>query len=251
MSTYEIIYQEIKTPKGTLRGLLTKPSTLSKDMVVMFHGYTGHKNENGFLFKQIANKIVKTGFASLRFDFLGSGDSDGDFADITFTSECEEGMTIIDYAYKLNNNNPIILLGFSMGGAVAGYVSPKVSEKIKKLILLSPAGSMDQHAHNTFSINKVDENNNVDLGGYYLNRRFEESFRGINLYQDINKFDKPVLIIHGSKDASVPIEYGRKYHELYPNSKFYEIVDSPHCYTKVIYREELQAHIIRFLTEEN
>ncbi len=251
MSDFSIIYQEIKTKEGTLRGFLTKPQSPTKDLVVMLHGYTGHKNENGFLFKQIAQKIALEGYASLRFDFLGSGDSDGDFVDMTFTSECNEARTMIDYAYKLNQNKPIILLGFSMGGAIAGYLSYEQSDKIKKLILMSPAGCMDMHAKNTFTQNLVDEAGNVDLGGYFLNKKFMESFEGINLYQNIEKFNKPVLIIHGSCDLSIPIEYGKKYHELYPNSEFCEIVGAPHCYTKVNYRKEIQRQIIKFLREEN
>lgn len=251
MNQYDVIYQEIKTPKGTLRGLLTKPKNHQSELMVMFHGYTGHKNENGFMFKQISREITNIGVASLRFDFLGSGDSDGDFVDMTFTSEVEDARTIIDYAYKLNNNQPIIVLGFSMGGAIAGYLSYEQNQRIKKLILLSPAGCMDQHANNTFTVNPVNEDGNVDLGGYFLNINFKNSFKNINLYRDVEKFTKPVLIVHGSKDQSVPIEYGRKYHELYPNSRFVEITDAPHCYTKVMYRQQLIENIKEFIGEEN
>lgn len=247
MNDFDIIYQEIETEKGTLRGLLTKPKNEIKDIVVMFHGYTGHKNENGFLFKQISWEIVKDNIASLRFDFLGSGDSDGEYIDVTFLTECEEGRKIIDYAYKMNQNKPIILLGFSMGGAVAAYLSYEQREKIKKLVLISPAGCMNLHANNTFTNNVVDENGNVDLGGYYLNEKFKNSFNGINLYQDVEKFDKPVLVIHGGNDLSVPIEYGKKYSELYPCSEFHEVIGAPHCYTKVPFRQELKKYISNFL----
>ena len=51
MNNHIVKYQEINTPRGTLRGLLTIPTGEIKNLVVMFHGYTGHKNENGYLFK--------------------------------------------------------------------------------------------------------------------------------------------------------------------------------------------------------
>ena len=146
---YKTVYQELNTPRGVLRGFLTEPAE-KKDLVVMLHGYTGHKNENGFLFKQIASRISEIGVASLRFDFMGSGDSDGDYVNMTFLGEVEDAKDIIDYAYELNGNKPIILLGFSMGGAVAGYVSKIKEEKIKKLVLMAPAGCMAEHAERAF-----------------------------------------------------------------------------------------------------
>ena len=242
----KIEYQELATKRGTLRGLLTTPDSESKNIIVMFHGYTGHKNENGFLFKQITKRCVEIGYATLRFDFYGSGDSDGEFSDMTFLTEVEDGRQIIEYAYRLNSNKPIILLGFSMGGAVAGFLSYEYQEKIEKLILLSPAGCMDMLANNTFKTydDSVDK---VDLGGYYVSKAFVDSFNGINLYNNVDKFLKPVLVVHGEKDMSVPIEYGRKYAKMYPHSMFYVINGSPHCYTKVEYRREVQDHIINFL----
>ena len=242
----KIEYQELATKRGALRGLLTMPDSESKNIIVMFHGYTGHKNENGFLLKQITKRCVEIGYATIRFDFYGSGDSDGDFSDMTFLTEVEDGRQIIEYAYHLNNDKPIILLGFSMGGAVAGFLSYEYQEKIDKLILLSPAGCMDILANNTFKL-YGNETTKVDLGGYYVSKAFVDSFNGIDLYNNVDKFIKPVLIIHGEKDMSVPIEYGKKYANKYPHSIFHMINGSPHCYTKVEYRKEVQDYIVDFL----
>ncbi len=245
----KILYQEIKTKKGIIRGLLTTPDTDFKNIVVMFHGYTGHKNENGFLFKQITNKCVENGYATIRFDFIGSGDSDGEFKDMTFLGEVEDARIILNYALELNKHKPLILLGFSMGGAIAGYLCYEYYKDIKKLILLSPAGSMNLLAKATFTNNYVNEDGNVDLGGYYLNKAFLDGFDNVDLYQNVDKFDKPTLIIHGEKDLSVPCEYGKKYHSLMKNSEFHMIMDSTHCYTKVHQRAEVKQYIEDFLNK--
>jgi len=247
MEKIVIEYQEIKNERGTKRGLYTYPLYEKKGLVVMFHGYTGHKNENGFLFKTLSLELAECGFASLRFDFLGSGDSDGEFRDITFDSEVMDAEDIIRRAKELNNNLPIILLGFSFGGAIAGYLSYKYMDDIEKLVLLSPAGNMNLIAENTFKCNAINSDGDVDLGGYLLNRRFLESFNGINLYENVDKFIKPVLLIHGEGDCSVPVEYGRKYHSLFPHNLMVEISGAPHCYTKVEYRKELNENVINFL----
>lgn len=246
----KIIYQELEVNGFILRGLLTKPENAFKNIVVMLHGYTGHKNENGYLFKQLSIELAQLGYASLRFDFMGSGDSDGTYEDMTFLTELEDARHIIEKALELNDQKPIILLGFSMGGAVASRVSLEYENKLEKLILMSPAGCMADHAKRTFTVNHVDENGNVDLGGYYINKRFLESFDNIDMYQGIERFLKPVLIVHGGADQSVPIVYGKKYHELYPNSKFYEISDAPHCYTKVPFRKQVNEIVEDFIKEK-
>ena len=48
MADFTLKYQELNLDRGTLRGFLTEPKEPKKDLVVMFHGFTGHKNENGF-----------------------------------------------------------------------------------------------------------------------------------------------------------------------------------------------------------
>ena len=248
-NNYKTVYQELNTPRGTLRGFLTEPSE-RKDLVVMLHGYTGHKNENGFLFKQIASRISELGVASLRFDFMGSGDSDGDYVDMTFLGEVEDAKDIIDYAYELNGNKPIILLGFSMGGAVAGYVSKIKEDKIKKLILMAPAGCMADHAERAFRVApKVDENS-ADIGGFCIGRKYAEGFTGFDVYDGVKEFNRPVIIIHGGADQAVPLEFSKKYHDMYKDSSYHIIDNASHCFTKVEYRKQLQELIVNFLKEK-
>lgn len=42
----------------TLRGLYNEVEN-SKGIVVMFHGFTGHLNENGYLFKVLSDELAK------------------------------------------------------------------------------------------------------------------------------------------------------------------------------------------------
>jgi alpha/beta superfamily hydrolase len=49
----------------------------------MFHGFTGSKIEAHRFFVKLARSLSDSGFIILRFDFRCSGDSDGEFEDIT------------------------------------------------------------------------------------------------------------------------------------------------------------------------
>ena len=53
----------------------------SDKIVIMCHGFTGNKVEDKRLYVESARDLASRGFNALRFDFYGSGDSEGDFED--------------------------------------------------------------------------------------------------------------------------------------------------------------------------
>lgn len=239
--------KSLQVNQYTLRGLFSYPDKTFKNIVVMFHGFTGHKNENGYLFKQLTETLVERGYATLRYDFMGNGESDGDFTDYTFFTEIDDGIAIVKEAFTLNKERPIILLGFSMGGAIASRVSLLMKDYIDKLILLSPAGNIPEIIRSKFAMQQLDENGNIDMGGYYMNIAMKDTLEGYDMYQGIETFEKPVLIMQGGEDTSVPPMYSRKYHELYPNSEYNLVEGSQHCYTKVEYRKIVHQKVTEFL----
>jgi len=63
----------------------------------------------------------------LRFDFTGLGDSEGNFSDTNFTSNCED----IRCAAKFLSDNygpPCVLIGHSFGGTAALKVADEISQ---------------------------------------------------------------------------------------------------------------------------
>ena len=63
------------------------------------------------------------GIASFRFDFLGSGESDLNFKDMTFKDELACARVILEEALKMENCTEVYVLGHSMGGAVASELA--------------------------------------------------------------------------------------------------------------------------------
>ena len=82
----------------------------------------------------------------------------------------------------------------------------------------------------------------MDLGGFYLSQAFIDSFQR-DLMSHAKDFEKPVLIIHGSLDQSVNVEVGKKFNELYPNSKLCIVEGAPHGYSTVAFRDEIRKII--------
>ena len=89
-------YCEIPTPKGTLRGFFHKPNQDKHPVCLIFHGFTGQKTGTKFSYVQLSRRLEAKGIASFRFDFLGSGESDGNFVDMTFQDELSCARVILE-----------------------------------------------------------------------------------------------------------------------------------------------------------
>ncbi len=244
------IYQELKTDNGTLRGYLHQPDVNKKvPIVVMYHGFTGHKGENNFLFTQFSRYLCQHDIASIRFDFLGSGESDQEFSYMTFSKEVDEAKLILDYAKNLPFVSQVIVMGLSMGGAIATQIAKDKTNEIDKLILWAPAGIMKEIVEERGSqIPSIDQGY-VDLGGLELSPLFAKDLLQLDLWKDIEKFRKPVSIHHGTNDNAIPISVSEKYHMIYSNSQFMVYQDTDHTFTNVKIRKELFNNNLQFIIE--
>jgi pimeloyl-ACP methyl ester carboxylesterase len=105
-----------------------------KDLVVIFaHGAVFNKESWYFL----AEKLQAKGVASLSIDFRGYGNSKTG----TTSNMALDILGAIDYLKDQGYKN-ISLVGGSMGGAaILNALEIKTDESLKKVVLLSPAGS--------------------------------------------------------------------------------------------------------------
>ena len=107
---------KIKGPNGALAAVLHEAD--SAKLVILAHGYTGTKCEPGRLFVQTARALAEAGISALRFDFWGSGDSEGDYEDVSPNTEIADLHSVIAWARK-QHYSEIGVLGLSMGAAVS------------------------------------------------------------------------------------------------------------------------------------
>ena len=137
---------QIPNPAGlVLRGVLHRPSeqqiaqagTAGADgqipLVVMYHGFCDDKDEINFVFVELSQRLEEAGIASARFDFAGSGSSDGKFEDMTISGEVNDALAILDWARSLTwvDEDRIGVHGLSMGGAVSSMVAGLRPDQVK------------------------------------------------------------------------------------------------------------------------
>ncbi len=84
----------------------------------------------------LAQWAESSGRGCLRFDYLGHGDSSGDFqAKGTVTRWREDALAVLDEL----TDGPVILVGSSMGGWIASLVAMVRPERVAALVLIAPA----------------------------------------------------------------------------------------------------------------
>lgn len=238
----KVTYQELVVNNKTIRGLLSTPDSGEyKNLIPMFHGFTGHKNEHAYLFKQLTEQFVDLGYATIRFDFSGNGDSDGHFEEMTYYTLMDEAKAIMEYAYKLSGKK-LISLGFSMGGCINSLISYQMKDIVEEIVLISPAGNMNELAKNRERLKKKPEDRLMDLGGFCLNQDFIDSFQR-DLMSHASDFEQHVLLIHGSLDQAVSVEISKKFSKLYPNNSLNIVEGAPHGYASVEFRNEIRQII--------
>lgn len=84
-----------------LYGLLEGTTTIKNDTIaILMHGFKGNLGyDDSKILYALSHYLNQQGIPTLRFDFDGTGHSDGEFKNMTVFSEILDGMKIIDYAH--------------------------------------------------------------------------------------------------------------------------------------------------------
>ncbi|MDA4848296.1 alpha/beta hydrolase family protein [Hoeflea poritis] len=128
-------------------GTLETPDNAAEPapVVLMLHGFTGSRDElpvkdtDEGVFARTARQLAENGYASLRIDFRGSGESQGAWEDTTFSGQIADAVAAIDWlksSQEIDNDN-ISILGWSQGGLVAAHAAAERPD-VKSVILWAP-----------------------------------------------------------------------------------------------------------------
>lgn len=255
-------YVTIKKKNGTLRGMIHIPNQGAGPYpgVILYHGFAGNRMEPSFIFVRFSRLLMANGIASVRFDFLGSGESDGDFEEMTFSYEIEDALDILEFfsGRPEIDRQRIFLLGLSMGGSIAGYVAASKESKgrrgskapdIKGLILWAAAGEMKKLVREHSSVDKsLPPTNPLDRNGLKIGLNFINDIENLEIMEVTSHYRGPGLIIHGSEDETVPSEVALEYKEtLSGPTRLISIHGADHAFGAIPWQEELFSNTLEFV----
>lgn len=209
----------------TIRGTEYRPQGDSLPIAIVSHGFMAFQDT----VRQYAEAMAQMGYVSYCFDFCGGcvikGKSDGSTTEMSVLTEVKDLEAVIHYAQsrEYSNSGEIVLMGCSQGGLVSAITASKLSGSISKLILYYPALCIPDDARaGKMMFAKFDPDNIPDViqcGPMKLGKCYVEDVIEMDPYQEIRDFSGDVLIVHGTKDKIVNMEYSKRAYELYLENK--------------------------------
>lgn len=229
----------IDGPKGKLHSVLLKPRLAEGKRcaaVLLCHGFGG--SLHGDLLERIGNDLLEHNIATLRFSFNGHGQSDGNFEDMTVTSEVEDAKTLVRWLREQPwCNGKIGIGGESQGGVVTGMTAGEMGDTLRAAALMCPAAVLRDDAirGNTMGsrYDPLNLKEGVPMGkDRKLGKAFIEEAFGLDIYGVTSRYQGPMMILHGTGDRIAPYTYGERYHrQASDHSRLYLIPAAAHDFS--------------------
>jgi len=202
-----------------IAGMLHVPEKKPAPAIIFCHGFTGHRIETHRLFIYAAREFCRKGFAVLRFDFRGSGESEGLFDSMTVSREVEDLENVLDWIHDRTDilKEQIGVVGLSLGGVVTLLTAAK-DERIKVVCTWSSPADLSLFKDNAKDIfreadfDKLMSKDYIDLlSGDRIGRGFLLDALEKNVLEAVAKIShRPLLIVHGTRDQKVPFSHAQK-----------------------------------------
>lgn len=197
-------FEDITIPadgKNSLDAWVIRTDSVSKGMVILFHGYGDEKS--GMLDQ--AYILLDLGYDVLLPDFMGSNNSYGNQTSLGYL-EALNVKQAYDYAATELNQEHITLLGFSMGAAAITKAQHDYNLPADRIILEAPYGRMlDAVSIRMGTIPVISKFTSVlmtfwggMLGGFNAFDMNPEEF--------VKTMITPTLMMYGGQDTRIPLE---------------------------------------------
>ncbi|MCX7919269.1 MAG: prolyl oligopeptidase family serine peptidase [bacterium] len=234
-------------------GIIHRPEGKSNcPAVIFYHGFTGNKADAHWVFTKFARKLVEHGIGAFRFDFRHSCDSEGDFSQMTISGEISDAIVAIDYlsVEPWVDRTRIGVFGLSLGGCIAAIVSGRDS-RVKSTVLWAPVAKPWEDFYNA-GLPKQDLPFE-EQSAIYIGAAFREELPFIRPLDEIIKRNRPVLIIHGTEDQTIPYQRGQEFaqalNQIGCKNKLILIPGGDHTFSKKIHEDKVIAESVKWFVE--
>lgn len=221
--------------RGDVQGVPIDSMNRKVPVVVIMHGFTGNRKET--LLTNLADELEKQNVATVRFDFNGHGESEGDFSNMTIRNEIEDAKIVIRQLRKRPWVGPISVVGHSQGGVIATMVAGEMgTDTIASALLYAPAANIPYESKEgmmlgaKFDAKKVPEY--VNVWGRKVGRDYILIAQNLPLNATAASYRGPVCILHGTGDTAVPHRFGEELKKQFPNSEIHLYEGENHGFGK-------------------
>ncbi len=210
----------IPSALGDIIGTLNTPEGDPAAVVLLFHGFTGVRDElpvattDEGVFSRTARLLADQGYASLRIDFRGSGESPGAFSDTTFEGQIADGMAAMAWlaANPSVKGDDLAIIGWSQGGLVAAAVAGRSGQPDAVALWAAVANPTESLGGilGAAIMAKGAVTGDVPLpiklpwgAEIALKQGYFDGIKAMDPLAEIAAYKGPLLVAHGSNDTTV------------------------------------------------
>jgi uncharacterized protein len=229
-----------------LAATLEIPSHPADKGMVLGHCFTCTRHTR--ILDDLSRAMVNAGYLALRFDFSGNGQSEGSFAESTYSKQIQELNCAIDYVRNAGASD-IILAGHSMGGEVALLTAAQING-IMGVIAFSASAEPLHPDHLLTDSQKFDLN---DKGQVKFSSRGRELIITKQFFHDAEEHDLtnamseihcPVLLVYGGQDMIIPTDSSLILHDANPaHAEIFMVQSADHMFTSDKDRRMVVDHV--------
>ncbi len=199
---------------GRVCGVLFEPKEKTEKIILLLHGFITNFTESGE-HKRIAQELSKEGYAAFVLAYRGYKPSSGVLKYATISMRISDTRAAIKFLRAIGYKK-IGIIAQSLAGAVVLLAKPKADV----IILSNPCITFDIFFDRKYKVYiKTDDKKKLywrdkDGKAYYLGEALIKEFLTLTPLKNAHKIKPPTLIIHGERDAYVPVSGSRKAYKL-------------------------------------
>ena len=179
-------------------------------------------------FPQLIDRISHDlGYVGMTFNFRGTGTSGGDFS---LQGWVDDLRSAINYLIEQTAPTEVVLIGTNTGGSIAICVAAD-DPRVRATALLSPRADFDDWAeHPRRFLEHAREIGAVRTPGFPLSvDEWSRAFRRFRPTDAARRFaPRPLLVMHGDDDESVPTSDARQLAEAHGSAELSLLVGAGH-----------------------
>jgi alpha-beta hydrolase superfamily lysophospholipase len=193
----------------TIRGWwFPRPETTA--VLVCCAGHRGAKHD----LLGVGSGLWRRGANVLLFDYRGCGESDPAPQSLAY-NELPDARAAVQFAGERIAEAHIGLLGYSMGAAIA-IMTAAADQRVEAVVADSAFADIHGVVAHAFRRNGLPPRPLLQVADAYNRWRYGYSFGAVRPIDVVGKIaPRPILIIHGSADALIPIQHA---HDLFAAS---------------------------------
>ena len=230
---------------------LESPTSEALDYAIFCHCFTCTKQSLAAF--RISRNLAEQQIATLRFDFTGLGQSQGDFSNTNFSSMIDDVQAAYEYLDE-HFETPSLLIGHSLGGTAALAASALIDADINIVTLASPSRPKHVLHHFGDGVDRLERNESIRFRvagkNYDMSPQFLDDVRRFEAETTFRAIKHRTLIISATEDTIVSAENALELAEwLGPDTTLREISGADHMFRDRRFTDDVSTQICEWFEQ--